>query len=247
MQYKVQPFFFDFVQVFNRNNMARERIPRVITELNAYINSTTDYLLTGDNEKNWERLRIGEFRKNKWVEFRESWNKYYALYADKAASRTTAVKDNLKKVKADFIEFAQPALRVISGGGTVSDFLVFHIKAGSLRKQSKTAITEPKTHPVMLSININESLMHIIRIKDELLSGRGKPHGVGFCQVFCFIGTEKPKSADEAKQYAHSTRTKMKILFKTKDKGKTAFYFFRWVSLHGHYGPHSPMYSAVIT
>jgi len=227
--------------------MARERVPRPIHKLHAYINTSTDFLLEGGALKNWQRLNLDIARLNKWVFLHDEWNKYYALYIN-ANTRSRGVRDNLLRVKKEFISLTKPVLEMMSGASaaTISDFETLNIKRGILQKKTKTLTPVPNTHPVITFIDINEKGQHTLRIKDSVAGNRAKPFGVIACEIAYFIGEKAPKSVDECKKRTTASHSKFALKFSNSDSGKQVFYFIRWVNRRGEPGGWSQMFSSVI-
>lgn len=226
------------------------RIPTGFALFNAYINATKNHLLAGSGGvTNWERLGLTGAEINMWIAFCNTWNGYYAIYIDKDL-RTRSVKDNMRKTISDFKLFAQPILEGIGGKSTatVGDFETFRIKRGILQDKSPTAVPVPTTHPVVVSININEPAEHIIRYKDELAGGRAKPFGVKFCELAYIVRDSEnpPDSVDDCTKRVIAGRSPVTIHHANTDVGKRGFYFLRWINNRGEVGPWSPMYSALI-
>jgi len=226
------------------------RIPRTVGEFNSYLNTTTDYLLAGSGGvTNWERLTISGAEINAWIAARAAWNDLYAKYGN-LDLRTRAVKDSMLLVRDNFITFAQPVLTMVSGRNTATiyDYEALHIKAGPLRDTTRTKHLKPDTHPIVESIECREPMIHVIRYKDELAGGRGKPTGVIACEFVYIVrdADNPPDSIDDCDRSAMISKSPATISFSAADSGKRAFYFLRWENTTGLFGPFSGMYHALI-
>lgn len=230
--------------------MAKSRIPVLFALFNAYINSTTNWLLAmSGGLTNWERLGLTGGEITMWMGFRNTWNSYYTIYIN-IDLRTRGVKDNMRKTISDFKLFAQPQLDMISGKSTANtdDYETFRIKRGILRDVNPTPVPVPVTHPIVVSININEPAEHIIRFKDELAGDRAKPFGVKFCEIAYIVRDSEnpPDSVDDCTKRIITGRSPVTIHHSATDVEKRAYYFFRWINNRGEAGAWSPMYHALI-
>ena len=226
------------------------RIPRLFAPFNAFINSTTDYLLAGSGGvTNWERLVLTGGEINGWITARTNWNVLYAKYIN-LDLRTRLVKDDMRLLIKTFSAFSQPILdRIIGAAQAVTaDFEAFHIKRGILQDKTRTRFPAPTTNPVVLSIECMVPLTHIIRYKDSELLTRGKPPGVIHCEIKYIVRDleNPPDSADDCVLEKISAKTPATVLHVNGSSGKAAFYFLRWVNVNAQVGGWGPMEHAMI-
>lgn len=232
----------------------KRRIPQKAALFSTYINMALDYLLItppGAAQANWERLGITGSEINQLITFRNSNTTYYAKYANKKDTRTTAVKDLFRNNQKLFIAFFQPLLDRIgsSANVTIDDLETFDIKKGPLRDTTRTRKTAPPTHPIVVRIDCMEPAKHKIFYKDEIFSGRRKGENALFAEITFIVraADSPPDSVDDCTQSVNNGASPAEITHANNQIGKVAFYFLRWVGPTGLVGPWSPMYFAVIS
>jgi len=120
------------------------RVPRKVSDFIAYLNNTADYLSVTPPGLaiNYVRLGVTDAQYNTWQNYRAAANALYPKYSDKKESRTTAIKDKLRKVIKDFTLFSRDPLNMIAGvtTSTIDDLEVFHIRAKDLRDSEPSPI-----------------------------------------------------------------------------------------------------------
>ena len=230
------------------------RIPRVVALFNSYINMAIDYLLLtppGAAMPNWESLGITASEINQLISFRNSNTTFYAKYANKKDTRTTAVKDAFRNNQKLFTTFFQPLLDRIgsSPNVTIDDLETFDIKKGPLRDTVRTSKTAPTTHPVMIRIEGEEVATHRLFFKDSVFEGRKKGENALFAEITYIVRTfdSPPDSVDDCVLSVNSGHSPAVITFANSEIGKVAFYWMRWVGPTGLVGAWSPHYHAVIS
>ena len=110
-----------------------------------------------------------------------------------------------------------------------------------------TPVPVPETNPVG-EIDKQDVGRHKIFYRNEGGSpGRGKPHGVDFCEIRYQVSETEPV---DSKDYPHtviSKRSGKLIVFDGEDSGKKVYYIIRWVNTRGEGGPWSPPFDGIIT
>jgi len=114
--------------------------------------------------------------------------------------------------------------------------LGIHINAGG-----PSPVPAPTTSPVLAVAN-GVPLVQSVEFHDITTpSRRAKPAGVTGLMLLVAVGTTPPASPAEAEMYGIATKAPYQVTFNPADKGKTAYYFGRWVTGTGLTGPWSAM------
>jgi hypothetical protein len=109
-----------------------------------------------------------------------------------------------------------------------------------------TPAVAPPTKPV-ISIDTGASLQTGIRIVDELTpSSRAKPARVAGCDLYGYIGTVAPTSADQYRYLGEATRNQHVLTHPDGSGGKTLWLKGQWVSSRGQLGAFSNVVTATI-
>jgi hypothetical protein len=102
-------------------------------------------------------------------------------------------------------------------------------------------IPAPVTVPV-LEIASDVPLVQSVVFHDSSTpERRGKPAGVTGMMLAVAVGTTPPASPADTPVLAVATRSAHRVTFQTADKGKTAYYYGRWMTASGQVGPWSAM------
>ena len=112
------------------------------------------------------------------------------------------------------------------------------------KSKNKTVIPEPDTAP-KVSI-VFAILQHIFKMRNALTNRLGRPKGVGFMEVWYKIGGTPPVEFTDANLKINIHKSGQSITFELSQKGEIVYYFARWVSGKGAYGPWTEMFSAGI-
>ena len=110
--------------------------------------------------------------------------------------------------------------------------------------KNKTTIPDPDTAP-KVSI-VFAILQHIFKMRNALTNRLGRPKGVGFMEVWYKIGGTAPVEFKDANLKINIHKSGQSITFELSQKGEIVYYFARWVSGKGAYGPWTEMFSAGI-
>ncbi len=206
------------------------RVPQKISDFNAYVNNTSDYLSGTDpgTGTRYVRLGLSDAEFNQWVGFRNQWNPLYSKYSDKKESRTTAIKDKLHKIIKDFTLFSRDILNEIAGirTSTIDDLEVFHIKAKDLRDTEPSPLhgTEP---PAVALKNSGSPFVdfHIRSASDQTRPSMIKGYLV---EVRWTSGDPPPNFDAPALRTEVSTRAHFRIDAGAANIGKTFYCYVRW-------------------
>ncbi len=232
----------------------KSRIPRSAPLFNSYIVNTTNYLLAGTAPNtNAARLGILESELTKWSALASKWSDVFLLYSDKKYTRTTDVKDQMLSIIDDFVKLDQTC-RILdriaaSPNVTVTDLEVFNIKAGILKKATRTIPTARLTDKVVADIQALGGGSFAIKAKSSSGSGTAIIEGADSVQCVYKIGTTPPVSADDDGMKTNlSTKASFSLDLGTENSGKTLYVYFRWFNTkHPELaGPWSTLYVTVI-
>ncbi len=90
-------------------------------------------------------------------------------------------------------------------------------------------------------------LKHTIYFRDSATpDSTRKPAGMLGAEIWRFVGTSAPASADEYDYLATDTASPYVVFYDGADGGKKVFYQLRWVSKSGEEGEWSEMVEATI-
>jgi hypothetical protein len=127
---------------------------------------------------------------------------------------------------------------LISSADQVS--LGLHLVGGA-----HASIPPPSTQPTVI-FTFLVTLVQTVKLRNITTGKRGKPAGVGFCEIWYKIGDPAPLSFTDCINKVNIGKSDETITYSLADKGKNAYYFARWVSKQGIAGPWTAVFSAVI-
>ena len=111
-----------------------------------------------------------------------------------------------------------------------------------------TDVPQPTTQPAITEVDKNTESRHIVHYKDDQTpESKAKPFGVHHVEIRYQVGGDAPANAEACLKAATDTETPVTIQFDMEDKGKTVYYFLRWVNNTSEPGPWSLIVTAVIT
>lgn len=108
-----------------------------------------------------------------------------------------------------------------------------------------TPVPDPTQAPAVV-ISYGAPLRHIIKMRNAATGRIGKPKGVGFMEMWSKIGDPAPMGLLDATVKVNIGKSGMAITYLLSQKGMTVYYFARWVTKKGSYGPWGAFFSAVI-
>ncbi len=114
------------------------------------------------------------------------------------------------------------------------------------RKTARKTTPAPNTVPVL---NLDTGLVsaHRVLYHDSATpETQAKPVTAKFCELWYRIGGEVPASPSDTTQRCCISRSGQEVAFDVADKGKTVYYYGRWVNGKGQHGPWSQLVSAPI-
>ena len=106
-------------------------------------------------------------------------------------------------------------------------------------------IPDPTQAP-QVTISYDAPLQHIVKMRNAATGRVGKPKGVGFMEMWCKIGDPAPMGLPDANLKVNITKSGKTITYLLSQKGMTVYFFARWVTKKGGYGPWGAFFSAVI-
>ena len=142
-----------------------------------------------------------------------------------------------------------PALSLV-----YNNFLINNVKISDADKTamgihemsvSNAPLPKPTTAPRVV-ITYGESLQHIVNMRNAVTNRLGKPEGVGFMELWYKIGDPAPMGLMDTNLKANIHLSGDPITFLLSQKAMTVYYFARWVTTKGEFGPWSAFFSAVI-
>jgi len=110
---------------------------------------------------------------------------------------------------------------------------------------SLTNILKPSMAP-LVQITYEAALQHIVNMRNAATNRLGKPAGVGFMELWYKIDDPAPLELTDTNLKANIHLSGDAITFLLSQKGMTVYYFARWVTTKGEFGPWSALFSAVI-
>jgi hypothetical protein len=109
-----------------------------------------------------------------------------------------------------------------------------------------TPVEAPTTRPVA-TITTWQRLQHTLSFVEESTpTRRAKPRGAIGVEVWSKIGTTPPAGVHEMEFRGFDSSTPTVVNFTSADGCKTAYYWTRWVTAQGEYGPWSEQVEATI-
>jgi hypothetical protein len=225
--------------------LRRNRIPEKDTEFSNYIYRTTAALLNG-TPPTWQRLRLFENDKNKWIDFMNQWDDMYPKHVN-ASQRTKVVTAEKNRIKKEFTQFAQPLLNQMSGSyATVGDRLTFNLRKKERPYHKRGKIEDAPTAHVQ---SIGGGSLRI-RVRRENQEGRSGKHPLAdVLEVSYWYGHRVITVPLEQCIHKHfSTKTYFILKLPQDAIGKWIYFYFRWTnhSKHENSGPYSQMQVAVV-
>jgi len=104
----------------------------------------------------------------------------------------------------------------------------------------------PPTQAPIVTISYDAPLQHIVKMRNAATNRIGKPKGVGFMEMWYKIGDPAPTGLADANLKININKSGQTITYLLSQKGMTVYFFARWVTKKGEYGPWGAYFSAVI-
>ncbi len=109
----------------------------------------------------------------------------------------------------------------------------------------KTPLPDPTTVPIV-EISQGAPLQHIVKFRNPATNRGGKPHGVGFLEVSYKVGDPAPEELSDANLHENIQISGQTITYLLSQRGKMVYFFARWGTRRGKYGPWTVMFTAII-
>ena len=175
---------------------------------------------------------------------RNTWSPLWAASTEKMTKNKTATTDRNENQL-----LYQPALVVVfnsfllnNNGISVADKIAMGLHQ---RVTTTTPVPDPTQAP-RVSITYGEALQHIVNMRNAATGKIEKPKGVGFMELWYKIGDSAPMGLGDANLKINIHNYGDRITYQLSQKGMTVYFFARWVTRKGTYGPWGAFFSAVI-
>jgi len=109
----------------------------------------------------------------------------------------------------------------------------------------KNPLPDPTTVPIV-EISYGAPLQHVVKFRNSDTNRVGKPNGVGFLEVSYKIGDPAPEELSDANLHENIQISGQTITYLLSQRGKMVYFFARWGTRRGKYGPWTLMFSAII-
>jgi hypothetical protein len=227
----------------------RSRIPRNDGEFDAYIKSSTAYLLLNAAPVNWERLGLIQAEMDEWEQYKNDWIPLYAKQVD-LTQRTPTVTHDKNLLKENFTEFASPLLNRMSFSGNIitADRDNLHIQARDM-VPTERAVIEDEPY-VKLSSRPGGRMQIRCRIDEDSDNASMHPDADGV-EVKIKIGAADaaaPASPNDCSLQVLSSKAKFNYEAGVENAGKRMWIFCRYVNITNaaNNGPYSDVHTAII-
>jgi hypothetical protein len=161
----------------------------------------------------------------------------YAVALDPATGTkvTTAIKDQTRNSAENL---CRTFARIIKSNNGVSDAAKEAIGVRPINN-GRIAIHVPLSWPLISIVGATPNC-HTLRYTDSNTpTSRAKPFGAIQLQLFVALADAPVRNPDLARYRGGFTRNPIGVSFDSKEEGKIATYFGRWVSRRGDVGPWS--------
>jgi hypothetical protein len=217
----------------------KDYIPRKDEDFNILQGNV--YMMSTTNMTEW--LIPVEFMDTLGVP-RSRWIKAFEL-SRSPATRTKVVTQEKNDARKGYTAVLRPFIQgMLMHNGRVSD--ADRCAMGlPVYDRTPTRPLAPASRPE-LRVDFSQFLRHRIFVRDSVLSGRAKPaHTIGY-ELWRKIGGEGEPSFDDMQLVELVTRSPHVVEYASADRGKTVWYFVRWVNTRGEKGPRSEIISAIV-
>ena len=211
--------------------------PTTDAELNSFFLVAVAYILA-----NYERLGVSVANKDLAISRLATWVSSYKSSITPSTSTTITVGE--KNVAGEQLK---AILRIITGDIlnsvlTPTDRSTLRIPViGGLH--AEVPLTE--SYPVG-SVKTDVVLQHTINYRDHESGKKGRPWGVGLCEVFQKVGGTTPTSLNDMKMIGTCTKQPFICTFTAEQANELVYYILRWVSNRSENGPQGPIFTGKI-
>jgi hypothetical protein len=211
------------------------RIPSSIDEFAPFSSNTSAYLAAG-TPSNATRLGVTAAELVTWQSFATQFAALYPKYADKKNSRTTAIKDQLLLIIRNCVLFNQTNHildRIASSPNvTIADMETFNIKAGVLRKTTKTKMQTPISDVISATVIPIGGGSLEIKCRNMNSNRASIVDGANCVQYAYVIGEKPPTGAEElGLRNQISSKAYFTLNLGTDACSKIIYIYFRWYNI----------------
>ena len=114
-----------------------------------------------------------------------------------------------------------------------------------IKGKAKNPLPDPSTEPIV-EISNGAPLQHIVKMRNADTNRVGKPKGVGFLEICYKIGDPAPVELSDANEHQNIQKSGQTITYQLSQRGKMVYFFARWGTRRGKYGPWTLMFNAII-
>jgi hypothetical protein len=173
-----------------------------------------------------------------------AWTAKYSAHTNAAAAALAATTGK-DQARAAVEALARPLIQILQASTKVTDAQRNTMKI-NVRAKTRTPSSAPTTAPIA-SVDISQRLRHIISYRDSATPGsKKKPKGVKCCEVWAKIGGPPPTDASQLTYLGNASASPQMEEFTGAQAGQTVYYWLRWVSTQGEFGPWSDPVTATI-
>lgn len=228
------------------------RIPRQITSLNAYLQSTSTYLAQG-TPNNGVRLGILPAEQTQWIAINTQWAPLFIKYSDKLNTRTKNVRDQLILLRGKLIDLDKTVHFLdriaASPAATAVDLDIFNIRKKGLNNSTRSNVNTPIVENVSPVLTPIGSGMVSVKCFTPDSKRASILKGADSVQYTYCVGDTPPVSA-EADGLKLGITSKASFTFSTGaiNSGQTLHVYFRWYNIKRpeNAGPWSALQSLLL-
>ena len=181
---------------------------------------------------------------NAIVAYQTTWTPLWAASVNKMTKNQTSTTNR----DANQLLY-QPALALVFDNHLLNNAAISAAdkKAMGIHEviSSHTPVPDPTEAPIV-KISYGAPLILIVNMINAATGRIGKPKGVGFMEMWYKIDDPAPMGLGDMNLKVNINKSGSPITFLLSQKGKTVYFFARWVAKKGTYGPWGAYFSAVI-
>ena len=174
---------------------------------------------------------------------------YTPLYA-LSVGKTTKNPGNTTNRDTYVADYYYPAMDVLfskylinNDAISAADKLALGIHAPII---SHTPIPDPTASPMIKIVGKGEDLQLMVELRNAVTKKLGKPKGVGFCEIWYSVDAPVPVTIDDTTSKINIPKSGTIMTFLGTQQGKRLYYFARWVTKRGGFGPWTGLLSVTI-
>jgi len=180
------------------------------------------------------------------VENQATFTPLYSL----STGKTTKSVGNTTNRDAYVTDFFYPALETLftkylinNPAISAADKLAMGIHEPNTNRTPKP---DPDTSPVMKIAGNGEDLLLVVTMRNAATNRIGKPAGVGFCEIWYTVDSPVPVEVTDTNLKKNISNSGDTMTFLGTQQGKKMYYFARWVTKNGHFGPWTKLLNVTI-